>query len=68
MQSGLLYGFAGLVDGLVERVLAELGTEAPVVATGGLADLIIPLCKRGTTVDQDLTLRGLAEVFRRNQS
>jgi type III pantothenate kinase len=68
MQSGLLFGFAGLVDGLVDRVLAELGFDAPVVATGGLADLIVPLCNRKVTVDQDLTLRGLSEVFRRNQS
>lgn len=67
MQSGLIYGFAGLVDGLVERVQMELGADAPVVATGGLADLIVPLCERTVAIDQDLTLRGLAEVFRRNQ-
>jgi hypothetical protein len=42
LQSGLVYGFAGQVDAIVERIRAELGAEAPVVATGGLADLIAP--------------------------
>ena len=42
LQSGLVYGFAGQVDGIVERIRGELGAEAPAVATGGLADLIAP--------------------------
>lgn len=66
-QSGLVYGFAGLVDGLVERVQATLPNPAPVVATGGLADLLAPLCRQEMTVDDDLTLCGLRIVYDLNQ-
>src|SRR5213076_2106766 len=53
LQSGLVYGFAGLVDAIVERIRDELGAaDAPVVATGGLADLIAPHSNTVTAVDQ----------------
>jgi type III pantothenate kinase len=67
LQSGLVFGFAGLVDGIVERVRGELGVEAPVVATGGLADLIAPHARTIETVDQWLTLEGLRLVWALNR-
>jgi type III pantothenate kinase len=69
LQSGLVYGFAGQVDAIVSRILTELGAEgAPVVATGGLADLIAPHSKTITAVDPELTLQGLRLVWERNQA
>ncbi len=66
VQAGLLLGAAAMVDGLVRRVWAELGTETRVVATGGLAEQMAPLCETVTDVDPDLTLKGLLMVFERN--
>jgi type III pantothenate kinase len=67
LQSGLVYGFAGQVDAIVDRIKAELDApEAPVVATGGLADLIAPHTRTVTTVDPELTLHGLRLVWERN--
>jgi type III pantothenate kinase len=67
LQSGLVYGFAGQVDAIVDRIRAELGAEgAPVVATGGLADLIAPHSRTITAVDPELTLHGLRLVWARN--
>jgi len=69
LQSGLVYGFAGQVDAIVSRIVAELGAEgAPVVATGGLADLIAPHSTTITAVDPELTLQGLRLVWERNQT
>ena len=67
LQSGLVYGFAGQVDAIVDRIRIELGApDAPVVATGGLADLIAPHSRTITTVDPELTLHGLRLVWARN--
>ena len=66
VQAGLLLGEAVMVDGLVERVWSELGTRAPVVATGGLAERMSALCETIAEVDPDLTLRGLRLVYERN--
>jgi type III pantothenate kinase len=67
LQSGLVYGFAGQVDAIVERIREELGApDAIVVATGGLADLIAPHTKTIITVDPELTLQGLRLVWERN--
>jgi type III pantothenate kinase len=69
LQSGLVYGFAGQVDAIVDRIRTELDAEdAPVVATGGLADLIAPHSQTITTVDQELTLQGLRLVWERNRT
>ena len=66
LQSGLVYGFAGQVDGIVERMRGELGDTAPAVATGGLAELIAPHTKTIEKVDPLLTLYGLRLVWDRN--
>ncbi len=68
MQSGALYGFASLVDGMVERMHAELGQTAQVVATGGFASLIVPLCRTEMVEDPELTLRGLYRLYLLNRS
>ena len=66
LQSGLVYGFAGQVDGIVTRMRAELGDTAPVVATGGLAELIAPHSGTIERVDPLLTLEGLRLIWSLN--
>ena len=63
MQSGIVYGEADRVDGFVRRVFAELGYDAPVVATGGLATTMAPLCATVTHVNPQLTLEGLRLIY-----
>jgi type III pantothenate kinase len=66
IQSALLYGSAAEADGIVDRMRKELGGSATVVATGGLAPLIVPHCQFVDEVDPWLTLEGLRLVFERN--
>ena len=63
LQSGLVYGFAGQVDGIVGRIREELGVEAQTVATGGLAELIAPHARTLDRIDPHLTLEGLRIVW-----
>lgn len=67
MQSGLVLGAASQIDGMVERMEEELGYSAKVVATGGLAHTVIPLCKKDIIVDDDLLLKGLKIIYDKNQ-
>ena len=67
LQAGALYGFAGQVDGLVDRIIAELGPVTAVIATGGLAPIVVPESRTITHHEPDLTLVGLRLVFDRNR-
>ena len=68
LQSGLYFGYIGLVDGILERMIAELGTPKAVVATGGLARMIAEDSRFITTIDDRLTLDGLRIIFERNRN
>lgn len=67
MRSGLLLGSAAMLDGMVERIEEELGYPVKVVATGGLAKFIAPLCKREMIIDDNLLLKGLEILYNRNR-
>ena len=67
LQSGLVYGFAGQVDRIVEEIRGELGTEARAIATGGLAEIVVPHAKTIERVDPFLTLDGLRLVWELNR-
>jgi type III pantothenate kinase len=68
IQSGLYYGFAGLIDGILERAIAELGTQTKTIATGGQAALIVPASKYVKEINGDLTLEGLQIIWERNRT
>jgi type III pantothenate kinase len=66
IQSGVVYGFAGLIDGVARRIEAEMGEGTPFVATGGLAEAIVPFCETIDEVDDLLTLTGLRLIHELN--
>lgn len=68
MRSGIITGNAASVDGIVARMEEELGEKATVVATGGLAKIIIPFCKQEVILDEDLLLKGLLCIYEKNQA
>ena len=68
MQSGVTYGVASQVDGLIERIGEETKESFEVILTGGLSELIAPLCKHELTRDPDLVLKGLLKIFNRNDT
>ena len=67
MKSGILYGTAAMMDSMIDRLEEELGAKTTVVATGGIAPVILPLCKQKIHLEKDLMLQGLAELYRRNK-
>ena len=67
IQSGVVYGFAGLIDGIARRIEAELGAGAPFIATGGLASAIAPFCETIDEIDDMLTLTGLRLIWELNE-
>ena len=67
MRSGIMMGSACMLDGMIERMEAELGCKTTVIATGGIAKFIVPLCKREIIYDKDLLVKGLAALYRENK-
>ena len=67
MRSGIMLGTACMLDGLVERMEEELGCKTTVVATGGIARFVIPMCKTPMIYDKDLIIKGLAALYRENR-
>lgn len=67
MKSGVLYGNAAMIDGIIGRASRELGAVPTVVAAGGLAKAIIPLCEREIILDDSLTLKGLRILYEKNR-
>ena len=67
MRSGIMLGNACMLDGLVDRMEEELGYKTTVVATGGIAKFVVPMCKREMIYDKDLLVKGLAILYRENR-
>lgn len=66
MRSGVIYGNAAMVDGMIERIFEQLGRTIPVVITGAQAELILPYCRHEMTHDEHLVLKGLDLIYRKN--
>lgn len=67
MQSGMIFGNASMLDGIIDRVEKELGAPPTVVATGGLSRVIVPYCQRKIICDDDLMLKGLLIIYNKNK-
>ena len=67
MRSGIMMGAACMIDGMIERMEAELGYETTVIATGGIAKFVLPMCKKKIIYDKDLLVKGLATLYRENK-
>lgn len=67
MRSGVMMGAASMLDGMIQRFEEELGARCTVVATGGIARFILPLCRHEIVYDRDLIIKGLAALYRHNQ-
>lgn len=66
MRSGIMLGNACMIDGMVERMEEELGQKATVIATGGIAKFVVPMCRKPVIYDKDLLIKGLAALYRDN--
>ncbi len=66
MRSGLLYGAAFMVDGMIEHFEREIGEKCTVIATGGFSSIIKPLCKKEFILDTSLIMKGLMEIYKKN--
>ncbi len=67
MRSGMMYGTASMLDGIIDRIAEELGHSSTIVATGGLAQFITPLCKHEIILEKDLLLKGLNIIYKKNK-
>ncbi len=67
MRSGMMYGTAAMLDGLVDRIEEELGHTSTIIATGGLAQFITPLCKHNIILEKNLLLKGLNILYKKNK-
>ena len=67
MRSGIMFGAAAMLDGMVDRFMEETGWEFTIVATGGLAKRIVPLCRHKILYDRHLIIKGLAKLYRDNR-
>ena len=67
MRSGIMMGAACMIDGMIERMEAELGYETTVIATGGIAKFVLPMCRKKIIYDKDLLVKGLATLYRENK-
>lgn len=66
MRSGIMYGTAAMLDGMIDRFREELGCEFTIIATGGLAKRVVPLCRHEIIYDHHLVAKGLAALYREN--
>ena len=67
MKSGIIYSSAAAIDGIIDRMKEELGSDVTVIATGGLAKKIVPHCRREVILDDDLLLKGLSILYQKNK-
>lgn len=67
MRSGLMLASACMIDGMIDRMEEELGYKTTVIATGGIAKFVLPMCRHEITYDKDLLVKGLAILYRENQ-
>lgn len=68
MKSGVIYGNAAVIDGMIQRIEKELGQKATAIATGGLAENIIPYCTEEIILDDELLLKGLNQIYKKNKT
>ena len=66
MRSGIMYGSAGMIDGIIDRMEAELGETPSVIATGGLSRFVVPLCRHKIIYDEALLMKGLWILYEKN--
>ena len=67
MRSGIMYGTAAMIDGIIDRMEDELGQKTTVIATGGLSRFVMPLCRHDIIIDNALLLKGLFILYQKNK-
>ena len=67
MKSGIIYSNASAIDGIIERIQDEMGCHVTAVATGGLAGIIAPFCRKNIILDENLLMKGLWIIYKKNR-
>ena len=67
MKSGIIYGNASSIDGIIDRIEETLGEPCTAVSTGGLSETVVPFCRRDITIDRQLLMKGLMIIYGKNQ-